>query len=36
MRAVLDFFTKFPEYKEKELFLSGESYAGIYVPYLAL
>mmetsp|Transcript_22848 Transcript_22848/g.22689 ORF Transcript_22848/g.22689 Transcript_22848/m.22689 type:complete len:458 (-) Transcript_22848:2-1375(-) len=36
LKAVQEWFQAFPEYKEHELYLSGESYAGIYVPYLAL
>ncbi|KAJ8663593.1 hypothetical protein O0I10_000838 [Lichtheimia ornata] len=28
-------FEVFPEYKEKEMYLAGESYAGTYVPYFA-
>jgi carboxypeptidase C (cathepsin A) len=28
-------FFKFPERQSNEIWLSGESYAGIYVPYLA-
>jgi serine carboxypeptidase-like clade 2 len=34
-RALTDFFRKFPNLKKNEFYLSGESYAGIYVPYLA-
>jgi serine carboxypeptidase-like clade 2 len=35
LAAVLHFFEKFPNMKSNELYLSGESYGGIYVPYLA-
>lgn len=34
-KAIKTWFSKFPEYKTNEFFISGESYAGIYVPYLA-
>lgn len=34
-RALTDFFRKFPNLKKNDFFISGESYAGIYVPYLA-
>ena len=33
--ALMAFFGKFPELKTKQLFLTGESYAGVYVPSLA-
>ena len=35
LTAVLEWYTKFPEFQNNELYLSGESYAGVYVPYLA-
>jgi len=35
INALKAWYTKFPEFKANKLFVSGESYAGIYVPYLA-
>jgi len=35
LNAVLEWYEKFPEFKDNELYISGESYAGVYVPYLA-
>jgi len=35
LAALKAWYEKFPEFKANELFVSGESYAGIYVPYLA-
>jgi carboxypeptidase C (cathepsin A) len=35
LTAVLAFFAKFPEFGANDLWISGESYAGIYVPYLS-
>lgn len=35
LAAVVAFFKGYPEYSTQEFFISGESYAGIYVPTLA-
>ena len=33
--TIKKFFEKFAELKDNDFFISGESYAGIYVPFLA-
>jgi serine carboxypeptidase-like clade 1 len=35
LQAMKSFYVKFPEYLPNELFISGESYAGVYVPWLS-
>ena len=35
IEAMKSFFHLYPELADKEIYLTGESYAGIYVPYLA-
>jgi len=35
LEVLISWFGMFPEYAKTDLYISGESYAGIYVPYLA-
>ena len=32
---MIDFFTKFKDYKHLEFFIAGESFGGVYAPTLA-
>ncbi len=35
LEALIEFFKRFPDLQQNEFYISGESYAGIYLPYLA-
>lgn len=33
--ALVEWFKRFPEFKSKDFWITGESYCGMYIPYLA-
>ena len=35
VRALNDFFVKFPKFANRKFFVTGESYGGVYLPMLA-
>jgi cathepsin A (carboxypeptidase C) len=34
-KFILKFYQKFPEFKDRKFFITGESYAGHYIPFIA-
>lgn len=34
-KALISFYEKFPDFWKRDLYISGESYAGIYIPFFA-
>ena len=34
-QAIKEWLKRFPEYEGRDMYIAGESYGGIYVPFLA-